>query len=103
MRPVAQDGARFGIVLNGLPLFIGGAGSAAMCWNPVWTHIALSTEMFYNFGIATHVWILSNCKGSPIVNEAHCRHIFPMADGQPLQHYIGRMDGPSGATRWKHV
>ncbi|WP_297799037.1 class I SAM-dependent DNA methyltransferase [uncultured Brevundimonas sp.] len=69
MRPAAQGGARFGIVLNGSPLFTGGAGSGeseirrhVLESDLVEAIIALPTDMFYNTGIATYVWILSNRK-----------------------------------------
>lgn len=69
MRPATQGGARFGIVLNGSPLFTGGAGSGeseirrhVLESDLVEAIIALPTDMFYNTGIATYVWILSNRK-----------------------------------------
>lgn len=69
MRPAAQGGARFGIVLNGSPLFTGGAGSGeseirryVLESDLVEAIVALPTDMFYNTGIATYVWILSNRK-----------------------------------------
>ena len=65
-----QDGgSRFGIVLNGSPLFTGGAGSGeseirryVLENDLVEAIIGLPTDMFYNTGIATYVWILSNRK-----------------------------------------
>jgi len=69
MRPVADGGCRFGIVLNGSPLFTGGAGSGEseirryVLENDLLEAIVgLPTDMFYNTGIATYVWILSNKK-----------------------------------------
>ena len=69
MRPAAQGGARFGIVLNGSPLFTGGAGSGeseirrhVLENDLVEAIVALPTDMFYNTGIATYVWILTNRK-----------------------------------------
>lgn len=69
MRPAQQGGARFGIVLNGSPLFTGGAGSGeseirryVLENDLVEAIVALPTDMFYNTGIATYVWILSNRK-----------------------------------------
>src|SRR5690606_7331825 len=71
MRPAADGGSRFGIVLNGSPLFTGGAGSGEseirryVLENDLLEAIvALPTDMFYNTGIATYVWILSNKKSS---------------------------------------
>ena len=69
MRPAQQGGSRFGIVLNGSPLFTGGAGSgeSEICRYVLENDlleaiVALPTDMFYNTGIATYVWILSNRK-----------------------------------------
>jgi type I restriction enzyme M protein len=69
MRPAADGGSRFGIVLNGSPLFTGGAGSGEseirryVLENDLLEAIvALPTDMFYNTGISTYVWILSNRK-----------------------------------------
>lgn len=69
MRPARDGGSRFGIVLNGSPLFTGGAGSGeseirryVLENDLVEAIIGLPTDMFYNTGIATYVWILSNRK-----------------------------------------
>jgi type I restriction enzyme M protein len=69
MRPAMQGGSRIGIVLNGSPLFTGGAGSGeseirrhALENDLVEAIIALPTDMFYNTGIATYIWVLSNRK-----------------------------------------
>jgi type I restriction enzyme M protein len=69
MRPAREGGSRFGIVLNGSPLFTGGAGSGeseirryVLQNDLVEAIVALPTDMFYNTGIATYVWILSNRK-----------------------------------------
>ncbi|MDG2531017.1 type I restriction-modification system subunit M [Caulobacter endophyticus] len=69
MRPAQDGGSRFGIVLNGSPLFTGGAGSGEseirryLLENDlVEAIVALPTDMFYNTGIATYVWIVSNRK-----------------------------------------
>ncbi|MCG8994153.1 HsdM family class I SAM-dependent methyltransferase, partial [Laribacter hongkongensis] len=60
---------RFGIVLNGSPLFTGGAGSGeseirryVLENDLVEAIIGLPTDMFYNTGIATYIWVLSNKK-----------------------------------------
>ena len=69
MVSVADGGSRIGIVLNGSPLFTGGAGSGESeirKWvienDYLETIVALPTDMFYNTGIATYVWILTNVK-----------------------------------------
>ena len=69
LRDSKDGGARIGIILNGSPLFTGGAGSGE---SEIRRHIlehdlleaivALPTDMFYNTGIATYVWLLSNKK-----------------------------------------
>ncbi|MEZ6152927.1 MAG: class I SAM-dependent DNA methyltransferase [Pirellulaceae bacterium] len=71
MRPAKDGGSRFGIVLNGSPLFTGGAGSGeseirryVLENDLVEAIIGLPTDMFYNTGISTYVWILSNRKPS---------------------------------------
>ena len=69
MRPAEQGGSRIGIVLNGSPLFTGGAGSGeseirryVLENDLVEAIVALPTDMFYNTGISTYVWILTNRK-----------------------------------------
>ena len=69
MRPAVDGGSRFGIVLNGSPLFTGGAGSGeseirryVLENDLVEAIIGLPTDMFYNTGISTYVWIVSNRK-----------------------------------------
>lgn len=69
MRPPKDGGSRIGIILNGSPLFTGGAGSGEseirryLLENDlVEAIVALPTDMFYNTGIATYVWVLSNQK-----------------------------------------
>lgn len=68
-KPVEQGGSRIGIVLSGSPLFNGGAGSGESeirRWilENDWleTIIALPNDLFYNTGIGTYVWVLSNHK-----------------------------------------
>lgn len=69
MRLQSEGGSRIGIILNGSPLFTGGAGSGEseirrylLEQDLVEAIIALPTDMFYNTGIATYIWILSNNK-----------------------------------------
>lgn len=68
-KPVEQGGSRIGIVLSGSPLFNGGAGSGESeirRWilENDWLEaiIALPNDLFYNTGIGTYVWVLSNHK-----------------------------------------
>ncbi|WP_447925130.1 type I restriction-modification system subunit M [Georgenia muralis] len=69
MRPPAQGGGRAGIVLNGSPLFTGGAESGPseirrylLEADLVDAIVALPTDMFFNTGIATYMWVLDNAK-----------------------------------------
>ncbi|WP_416422371.1 class I SAM-dependent DNA methyltransferase [Pseudomonas sp. App30] len=68
-KPIELGGSRIGIVLSGSPLFNGGAGSGESeirRWilENDWLEavIALPTDLFYNTGIGTFVWVLSNHK-----------------------------------------
>jgi type I restriction enzyme M protein len=69
MRPAHDGGSHFGIVLNGSPLFTGSAGPGeseirryVLGNDLAEAIIGLPTDMFYNTGISTYVWILSNRK-----------------------------------------
>ena len=69
MRPQNEGGSRIGIILNGSPLFTGGAGSGEseirryILENDLLEAIvAMPNDMFFNTGIATYIWILSNNK-----------------------------------------
>lgn len=69
MRDAREGGSRIGIILNGSPLFTGGAGSGEseirrylLQNDMVEAIVALPTDMFYNTGISTYVWVLSNNK-----------------------------------------
>ena len=64
-----ETGSRIGIVMNGSPLFTGGAGSGESeirRWmlERDWVEaiVALPTDLFYNTGIQTYVWLLTNRK-----------------------------------------
>lgn len=76
MRDPREGGSRIGIILNGSPLFTGGAGSGEseirrflLEQDLVEAIIALPTDMFYNTGIATYVWVLSNHKAAARVGK----------------------------------
>jgi len=68
MKP-GDGGTRIGIVFNGSPLFSGGAGSGESeirKWiienDMLEAIIALPDQLFYNTGISTYVWIVTNRK-----------------------------------------
>lgn len=69
MRPIEDGGSRIGIVLNGSPLFSGDAGSGLSeirRWiiENDWLEaiIGLPDQLFYNTGIYTYIWIVTNRK-----------------------------------------
>lgn len=71
MQPTDRNpnGSRIAIVMNGSPLFSGSAGSGeseirryVFENDLVEAIVGLPTEMFYNTGIATYIWILTNNK-----------------------------------------
>ena len=69
MKPPAEGGSRLAIVFNGSPLFSGAAGSGE---SEIRRHllendlleaiIALPDQMFYNTGINTYIWVVTNRK-----------------------------------------
>jgi type I restriction enzyme M protein len=72
MRPANDGGGRIGIVFNGSPLFTGDAGSGESeirRWiiENDWLEgvIALPDQLFYNTGISTYIWIVTNRKADP--------------------------------------
>jgi type I restriction enzyme M protein len=69
MKPLTSGGSRVLIIMNGSPLFTGDAGSGEseirrwlMERDLVEAIVALPEQLFYNTGIATYVWVLSNRK-----------------------------------------
>lgn len=64
-----EEGSRIAIIFNGSPLFTGDAGSGEsnirkwIIENDLLEGIiGLPTDMFYNTGIATYIWVLTNRK-----------------------------------------
>lgn len=69
MKEPSQGGSRIAIIHNGSPLFTGDAGSGPseirkyILENDLLEAIiALPNDIFYNTGIATYIWVLSNKK-----------------------------------------
>ena len=69
MQPVDAGGSRVAIVFNGSPLFTGDAGSGESNirrWiiENDWLEaiVALPDQLFYNTGISTYIWVLTNRK-----------------------------------------
>jgi type I restriction enzyme M protein len=72
VRAVKEGGSRIGIVFNGSPLFTGDAGSGESNirqWiiENDWLEavVALPEQLFYNTGISTYIWVLTNRKEKP--------------------------------------
>ena len=71
MKPSSEGGARLAIVFNGSPLFTGGAGSGESeirRWiienDMLEAVVALPDQLFYNTGISTYFWIVTNRKAA---------------------------------------
>ncbi len=69
MKPPKEGGSRVAIVFNGSPLFSGAAGSGESeirRWiiENDWLEavVALPDQLFYNTGISTYLWVLTNRK-----------------------------------------
>jgi type I restriction enzyme M protein len=69
MKDQKDGGSRVAIIMNGSPLFTGDAGSGEseirrfiMESDLLEALIALPEQLFYNTGIATYVWVVSNRK-----------------------------------------
>ncbi len=86
-RKEGAEGTRLGIVFNGSPLFSGGAGSGESeirRWiiENDWLEaiVALPDQLFYNTGISTYIWIVTNRKSKArrgkvqLVNAAGFSH-----------------------------
>ncbi len=71
MKPLSEGGSRMAIVFSGSPLFSGGAGSGESeirRWlleeDLLEGIVALPDQLFYNTGISTYFWVLSNRKSA---------------------------------------
>ncbi len=99
-----RTGGRIGIILNGSPLFTGGAGSGEseirryiLESDLLEAIVALPTDMFYNTGISTYVWVLSNKKKAErkgkvqLINGVHLYQKMRKSLGSK-RHEIGEKD-----------
>ncbi len=109
MRRAEEGGSRIGIVFNGSPLFTGDAGpsgeSAIRQWiiENDWLEavVALPDQLFYNTGISTYIWVLSNRK------EAHRKGKVQLIDARnhwvPMEKSLGnkrrRIGDPSDKSK----
>lgn len=99
MRKPQDGGSRIGIVFNGSPLFTGDAGSGESSirqWiiESDWLEaiVALPDQLFYNTGISTYIWILTNRK------EAHRKGKIQLIDAR---HFFIKMKKSLGNKRNK--
>ena len=88
MKPPEEGGSRVAIVMNGSPLFTGDAGSGESeirRWilENDWLEaiVALPEQLFYNTGIATYVWVLTNRKPRKR-RRARCSSSTPPTSGR---------------------
>ena len=93
-KPVELGGSRIGIVLSGSPLFNGGAGSGESeirRWilENDWLEaiIALPSDLFYNTGIGTYIWVLSNHKDA--LRKGKVQLIDATAQHAPMRKSLG--------------
>ena len=89
-----KQGSRLAIVFNGSPLFTGGAGSGESeirKWviEKDWLEaiVALPEQMFYNTGIGTYVWIVTNRKQQH--RQGKVQQIDARARWQPIRRSLG--------------
>ncbi len=106
-------GSRLGIVFNGSPLFTGQAGSGESDirkWiiENDWLEavIALPDQLFYNTGISTYIWILSNHKSAErkgkvqLVNAAGAKDEELVKEGKlPFNRFWQKMPRSLGNKR----
>ncbi len=91
-----ETGSRIGIVMNGSPLFTGGAGSQEseirrwMLEND-WIEaiVALPTDLFYNTGIQTYMWLLTNRKSKARQGRVQLIDASSERFWQPLRKSLG--------------
>lgn len=98
-----EKGSRMAIIFNGSPLFTGDAGSGEseirrwIIENDMLEGIvALPTELFYNTGIATYIWILTNRKNEDILKGPVRKGKVQLVDGST---FFKRMRRSLGSKR----
>lgn len=114
---IKPDGTRIGIVFNGSPLFSGAAGSGESNirkWiiENDWLEaiIALPDQLFYNTGISTYIWIISNNKNAErkgkvqLINATGTKDEELIKDGKrDFNRFWQKMDKSLGNKRKKIV
>ena len=104
MKQLEEGGSRVAIIMNGSPLFTGDAGSGESeirRWilENDWLEalVALPEQLFYNTGIATYVWVLTNRKAPE--RGARCSSSTPPRFWTPMRKSLGdkRRESPRRA------
>ena len=101
--PENSNPSRIGIILNGSPLFTGSAGSGEseirryiLEADLLEAIVALPTDMFYNTGIATYVWVLTNKKSAERKGQRSRKGKVQLINGVDL---CGKMRKSLGSKR----
>jgi type I restriction enzyme M protein len=94
MKPVEKGGSRIGIIFNASPLFTGSPGggeSEIRRWiiENDWLEaiVALPEQLFYNTGIATYIWLVTNNK--PDERKGHVQLFDARAMWKPMKKSLG--------------
>lgn len=100
-----EKGSRMAIIFNGSPLFTGGPGSGEseirrwLIENDLLEGIiALPTDLFYNTGIATYIWIITNRKNKNILKGPIRKEKIQLVDGS---NFYSKMRKSLGSKRNK--
>lgn len=95
-----EKGSRMAIIFNGSPLFTGDAGSGEseirrwVIENDLLEGIiALPNDLFYNTGIATYIWVLSNRKNENILSGPVRKGKVQLVDGGNFYHKMRKSLG----------
>ncbi|QOR35758.1 SAM-dependent DNA methyltransferase [Clostridium sp. 'deep sea'] len=95
-----EKGSRMAIIFNGSPLFTGDAGSGEseirrwLIENDLLEGIiALPTDLFYNTGIATYIWVLTNRKNNNILNGPVRKGKIQLVDATKFYHKMRKSLG----------
>src|SRR5207249_11616312 len=90
IREPKKGGSRIGIVFNGSPLFAGDAGSGESeirrwIFENDWLEaiVALPHQLFYNTGLATYIWLLTNRKTPARQGKVQLIHAVNFAEKMP--------------------
>ncbi len=110
LRPVTKDGGggRIGIVFNGSPLFTGNAGQGEseirrylLEQDLIEAIVGLPQDMFYNTGITTYIWILSNNK--PALRKGKIQLIDATSEFEKMRKGLGDKKNEISQTNLENI